>query len=126
MFNSDKFVFKPKNEVKFTLFNDATNESSNTTYSIEDEEDDELKTNLKYEQENTQCYGQICSIWNEPKSDCVMLKIRALLKPEQIQTAVEKTFEKNELFLTNFYFNDFDAENLIKKCTILDKENYEK
>lgn len=127
MYNSDKFVAKPKNEVKFTLYNDATNESSNTNYSIEDDdEEDDSKNNLKSEQENTFCYGQICSISMESKTETIMLKIRALLKPEQCQNSTEKSFEKNELVLSNYYFNDFDAEYLIKKCTILSKETYEK
>lgn len=58
-----------------------------------------------------------------------MVKIKLFLKPEQIQSELEsseRSFEKNELISSNYYFEEYDAENIKNKCLIFDEEQYEK
>lgn len=129
--NNNEVLNQPKNESKIICaYNELTNESSNTNYSVEEEEAENKETNdSKSSLDDSVCFGQVCSLWNEPVSDLLMVKIKLFLKPEQIQSELdssERFFEKNELISSNYYFEEFDAENIKKKCLILDEEQYEK
>jgi hypothetical protein len=106
------------------------NESSNTNYSAEDEDEEDNKNESK---SNSLCFGQVCSLWNDTESDMAMIKVKLFLRPEQIRNDLEtsdaekeKVFEENELILSNFYLNEYEAENIRQKCLIFDRNSYEK
>jgi hypothetical protein len=125
IFNSDKFSNnKLQAPVTNNAFNDLINESSNTNYSADDEDD------LKLFQDNSICFGQVNSIWIDPANDMPMLKIKAFFKPDQIKhynlDESEKVYEENELISSNYYFDEFEAENIKQKCLIFDKKAYQK
>lgn len=105
------------------VYNELMDESSNTNYSIDENE--------KAEPDNVYL-GRVESFWKEEKSDKLMMSIRILYKPEQLKFEFDgllketlKGFDKNELVLTS-QIDVVECDSIRSKCVVYDNENYEK
>ncbi len=100
--------------------NELINESSNTNYSIDDEEgDNDFKT----------CVAKIVSLWKDNSTDKLMIAIRYFYRPEQLKNEqiMNKTDVKfedcKELVSTNQY-DVIELTSIKSKCFIMDLNRY--
>ena len=100
--------------------NELINESSNTNYSIDDEdgENDLIKTFV----------AKIVSVWKDNSTDKLMIAIRYYYRPEQLKNELitnnDIKFEDcNELISTNQY-DVIELTSIKSKCFIMDLNKF--
>jgi hypothetical protein len=105
------------------VYNELMDESSNTNYSID--ENEKAEPDCVY-------IAKVESFWKDGNSDKLMMSIRNLYKPEQLKGEIESlmkeseiNFCKNELVFTS-QIDVMECNSIRSKCVVYDNENYEK
>ncbi len=107
---------------------DLINESSNTNYSIEEDEDDPEANNTS-SSELRIYVAKLIAFWKDELTDKLMIAVRYFYKPEQLKSEINNSqnvrpeFLSKELISTNQY-DVVELTSIRAKCSIMNMDSY--